>query len=182
MKTTKFSFLRFLKAGVFAAALFSFAACSKDTPSENTVDPEPAGKYHFDIFMTVGQHGGMGGGDNTIVKSVESLTADQPMIDIKGYGVELNPYTIELIAKGKYYYQVPSKQTRFTKFRILDNKIEVVQEQPFGVNSYTERKYTQDCLDQTECRGYAYLVGGHAGSSFACRSSGVHHDGYSYLQ
>ena len=27
MKTTKFSFLRFLKAGVFAAALFSFAAC-----------------------------------------------------------------------------------------------------------------------------------------------------------
>lgn len=147
MKTTKFSFLRFLKAGVFAAALFSFAACSKDTPSENTVDPEPAGKYYFDIFMTVGQHGGMGGGDNTIVKSVESLTADQPMIDIKGSGVELNPYTIELIAKGKYYYQVPSKQTRFTKFRILDNKIEVVQEQPFGVNSYTERKYTHAWLD-----------------------------------
>lgn len=147
MKTKKFSFLRFLKVSVFAAALFSLAACSKDTPSENTVDPEPAGTYHFDIFMTVGQHGGMGGGDNTIVKSVASLTADQPMIDIQGSGVELNPYTIELIAKGKYYYQVPSKQTRFTKFRILDNKIEVVQEQPFGVNSYTERKYTHAWLD-----------------------------------
>lgn len=89
----------------------------------------------------------MGGGENTIVKSVESLTADQPMIDIQGSGVELNPYTIELISKGKYYYQVPSKQTRFTKFQIVNNKIEIVQEQPFVVNSYTERKYTHAWLD-----------------------------------
>ena len=89
----------------------------------------------------------MGRSENTIVKSVDSLTANQPMIDIKGSGVELNPYTIELISKGKYYYQVPSKQSRFTKFQIVNNKIEIVQEQPFVTNTYTERKYAHAWLD-----------------------------------
>lgn len=147
MKTKKFPFMSFLKTSVFATVLFTFAACSNETPGGGGEEPEPAGKVHFDIFMSVGKHGGMGGGENTIVKSVESLTADQPMIDIQGSGVELNPYTIELISKGKYYYQIPSKQTRFTKFQILNNKIEVVQEQPFVVNSYTERKYAHAWLD-----------------------------------
>lgn len=147
MKTKKFPFMSFLKTSVFATALFTFAACSNETPGGGSEEPELAGKVHFDIFMSVGEHGGMGGGENTIVKSVESLTADQPMIDIQGSGVELNPYTIELISKGKYYYQIPSKQTRFTKFQILNNKIEVVQEQPFVVNSYTERKYAHAWLD-----------------------------------
>ena len=139
--------MSFLKTSVFATVLFTFAACSNETPGGGSEEQEPAGKVHFDIFMSVGEHGGMGGGENTIVKSVESLTADQPMIDIQGSGVELNPYTIELISKGKYYYQIPSKQTRFTKFQILNNKIEVVQEQPFVVNSYTERKYAHAWLD-----------------------------------
>lgn len=147
MKTKKFPFMSFLKTSVFATVLFTFAACSNETPGGGSEEPEPAGKVHFDIFMSVGEHGGMGGGENTIVKSVESLTADQPMIDIQGSGVELNPYTIELISKGKYYYQIPSKQTRFTKFQILNNKIEVVQGQPFVVNSYTERKYAHAWLD-----------------------------------
>lgn len=147
MKTKKFPFMSFLKTSVFATVLLTFAACSNETPGGGSEEPEPAGKVHFDIFMSVGEHGGMGGGENTIVKSVESLTADQPMIDIQGSGVELNPYTIELISKGKYYYQIPSKQTRFTKFQILNNKIEVVQEQPFVVNSYTERKYAHAWLD-----------------------------------
>lgn len=147
MKTKKFPFMSFLKTSVFATVLFTFAACSNETPGGGSEEPEQAGKVHFDIFMSVGEHGGMGGGENTIVKSVESLTADQPMIDIQGSGVELNPYTIELISKGKYYYQIPSKQTRFTKFQILNNKIEVVQEQPFVVNSYTERKYAHAWLD-----------------------------------
>lgn len=147
MKTKKFPFMSFLKTSVFATVLFTFAACSNETPGGGSEEPEPVGKVHFDIFMSVGEHGGMGGGENTIVKSVESLTADQPMIDIQGSGVELNPYTIELISKGKYYYQIPSKQTRFTKFQILNNKIEVVQEQPFVVNSYTERKYAHAWLD-----------------------------------
>lgn len=142
--------MKLLRMGMFATALFSFVACSNETPNggdggdEGT---EQSGKVHFDIFMSVGEHGGMGKGENTIVKSVDSLTANQPMIDIKGSGVELNPYTIELISKGKYYYQVPSKQTRFTKFQIVNNKIEIVQEQPFVNNTYTERKYTHAWLD-----------------------------------
>lgn len=147
MRTKTFSVMKFLKTGMFATALFSFVACSNETPGGGDDNPGLKGKIHFDIFMSVGEHGGMGGGENTIVKSVESLTSDQPMIDIKGSGVELNPYTIELISKGKYYYQVPSKQTRFTKFQIVNNKIEIVQEQPFVVNSYTERKYTHAWLD-----------------------------------
>lgn len=150
MKTKTFSVKKFLKIGMFATALFSFVACSNETPNGGDGgdgSSELTGKVHFDIFMSVGEHGGMGGGDNTIVKSVDSLTANQPMIDIKGSGVELNPYTIELISKGKYYYQIPSKQTRFTKFQIVNNKIEIVQEQPFVVNSYTERKYTHAWLD-----------------------------------
>lgn len=147
MKKMKVPFMSFLKTSVFATALFSFVACSNDTPNGGSGEPDLTGRVHFDIFMSVGEHGGMGGGENTIVKSVESLTADQPMIDIQGSGVELNPYTIELISKGKYYYQVPSKQTRFTKFQIVNNKIEIVQEQPFVVNSYTERKYTHAWLD-----------------------------------
>lgn len=142
--------MRFLKIGMFATALFSFAACSNDTPNGDDGGDGGSGltgKVHFDIFMSVGEHGGMGRSENTIVKSVDSLTANQPMIDIKGSGVELNPYTIELISKGKYYYQVPSKQTRFTKFQIVNNKIEIVQEQPFVNNTYTERKYAHAWLD-----------------------------------
>lgn len=147
MRTKTFSVMKFLKTGMFATALFSFVACSNETPDGGEKDPGLTGKVHFDIFMSVGEHGGMSKGENTIVKSVDSLTANQPIIDIKGSGVELNPYTIELISKGKYYYQVPSKQTRFTKFQIVNNKIEIVQEQPFVTNTYTERKYAHAWLD-----------------------------------
>ena len=147
--------MKLLRMGMFATALFSFVACSNETPNGGDGgggdggdgSSNLTGKVHFDIFMSVGEHGGMGRSENTIVKSVDSLTANQPMIDIKGSGVELNPYTIELISKGKYYYQVPSKQSRFTKFQIVNNKIEIVQEQPFVTNTYTERKYAHAWLD-----------------------------------
>lgn len=150
MKTKTFSFMRFLKTGMLATVLFSFVACSNETPSGGDGGDGSSnltGKVHFDIFMSVGEHGGMSKGENTIVKSVDSLTSNQPLIDIQGSGVELNPYTIELISKGKYYYQVPSGKTQFTKFRIVNNKIEIVQEQPFVKNTYTERKYTHAWLD-----------------------------------
>lgn len=142
--------MKLLRMGMFATALFSFVACSNETPNGGDGGDGSSnltGKVHFDIFMSVGEHGGMGRSENTIVKSVDSLTANQPMIDIKGSGVELNPYTIELISKGKYYYQVPSKQSRFTKFQIVNNKIEIVQEQPFVTNTYTERKYAHTWFD-----------------------------------
>ena len=65
MKKMKVPFMNFLKTSVFATALFSFVACSNDTPNGGSGEPDLTGKVHFDIFMSVGEHGGMGGGENT---------------------------------------------------------------------------------------------------------------------
>lgn len=94
------------------AMTLSFSACSDNNDPAPTPDPDPQPElsdYHFDIFMTIGKHGGMNQGDGTIVKSVNSLTADMEVIDIKNDGVEFrsenNTYSMEAIVKGKYYYQ-----------------------------------------------------------------------------
>lgn len=140
----------------------SFSACSDDDPIEKNPslpeNPEPSDDntgttktYHFDIFMTVGEHGGMNRGDGTIVKSVSDLTADAGLIDIINDGVEFrspdNTYSMELIAKGKYYYQVPTSNTRFTKLQVVGNSVNVIQEQPFVQNTYKVRSYTHAWLD-----------------------------------
>ncbi len=73
------------------AMTLSFSACSDNNDPAPTPDPDPQPElsdYHFDIFMTIGKHGGMNQGDGTIVKSVNSLTADMEVIDIKNDGVE----------------------------------------------------------------------------------------------
>ena len=97
------------------AMTLSFSACSDNNDPAPTPDPDPQPElsdYHFDIFMTIGKHGGMNQGDGTIVKSVNSLTADMEVIDIKNDGVEFrsenNTYSMEAIVKGKYYYQEPN--------------------------------------------------------------------------
>ncbi len=129
-----------------------FSACSDDNNSTPTPDPEPElSDYHFDIFMTVGKHGGMNQGDGTIVKSINALTADKGVIDIKNDGVEFrsadNTYSMEVIVKGKYYYQVPSSNDRFTKLQVVGNSVKVVQEQKFVKNTYKVRSYTHAWLD-----------------------------------
>lgn len=141
---------------LFAAALMTFSACSDDEDpvpdngNDNNGQVE-ASSYHFDIFMTIGQHGGMNRGDGTIVKSVSSLDAGQPMIDIRNDGVEFRSedvtYSMEAIVKGKYYYQVPTSNDRFTKLQVVDNSVKVIQEQPFVENTYKVRSYTHAWLD-----------------------------------
>lgn len=118
------------------AMTLSFSACSDNNDPAPTPDPDPQPElsdYHFDIFMTIGKHGGMNQGDGTIVKSVNSLTADMEVIDIKNDGVEFrsenNTYSMEAIVKGKYYYQVPNSNDRFTKLQVTGNSIKIVQEQ-----------------------------------------------------
>lgn len=163
----KIKFLTSLLCGLFLMSFMalSFTACSDDDPSddpdvpgtpETPDDPSPspdARTYHFDIFMTVGAHGGMNKGDGTIVKSVSDLTAAAELIDIQNDGVEFrdpngnNTYSMELIARGKYYYQVPSSNDRFTKLQVVDNSVKVVQEQPFVQNTYKVRSYTHAWLD-----------------------------------
>lgn len=104
-------------------------------------------KYHFDLFLTVGQHGGMSGKNTTVVNSVSKLTADMGTISIKGEGTELGDYSMESISKGKYYYQIPSSNDRFVKYQIKDNKVQVVAETPFKTNNYKVRSYTHAWTD-----------------------------------
>lgn len=84
--------LNLLSGILMAVAMtLSFSACSDNNDPDPTPDPDPQPElsdYHFDIFMTIGKHGGMNQGDGTIVKSVNSLTADMGVIDIKNDGVE----------------------------------------------------------------------------------------------
>lgn len=147
MEKFKFLFTMFM---IVTMTLF-FNACSNDNDPTPDPDPETEVDYHFDIFMTVGKHGGMNRGDGTIVKSVDALTADMEMIDIKNDGVEFrspdNTYSMEAIVKGKYYYQIPNSNDRFTKLQVVGNSIRIVQEQKFVQNTYKVRSYTHAWLD-----------------------------------
>jgi len=69
-------------------ALAAMASCSSnDNPRPEPDDPA-GGRVHYDLFLTIGKHGGMNLGDGTIVRTVSSLEAGQPEIDIKGKGLE----------------------------------------------------------------------------------------------
>lgn len=134
------------------AMTLSFSACSDDDNPTPEPEPQPElSDFHFDIFMTIGKHGGMNQGDGTIVKSVEKLTADMGVIDIKNDGVEFrsanNTYSMESIVKEEYYYQVPSSNDRFTKLQVVGNSIRIVQEQMFVKNTYKVRSYTHAWLN-----------------------------------
>ncbi|MCH5327701.1 MAG: hypothetical protein J1E02_01660 [Coprobacter sp.] len=139
-------------AGFMMLFASAFVSCTKDDPNDNggsdsgltVVD----GKYHFDIWVAVDKHGGMGRDVKTIVRSVSSLDASQPAVSFVGDGTEVNAtMTMESIVKDAYYYQVPVSEDRFSKYVLTDNEIVVVQEQPFEKNTYSSRKYTHAWLD-----------------------------------
>ena len=147
---------KFLSRAFMASMMaLAFTACSDDdTPQPDGGGGQAPGtetRQHFDIFMSIGGHGGMTRGDGIIVRSVADLTAATPMIDIRGEGVEFrddnNSYALESIQRGEYYYQVPESGDRFTKLRITDEAVQVVQEQPFVQNTYSCRRYTHAWLD-----------------------------------
>jgi hypothetical protein len=102
---------------------------------------------HFDITVTVGKQGGMGRDLTTIMQTRKSLSEGN-VIDFKNAGAEINAdYTMEAIVKGKYYYQVPVSADRFVKLQFKDNKMEVVQAQPFVENTYKTRAYCHAWLN-----------------------------------
>ena len=104
-------------------------------------DPVVLGPHHFDLTVTVGKQGGMGRDVTTIMQSREKLDAGA-VVDFKNVGAEINAdYTMESIVRGKYYYQVPVAGDRFVKLQFKDNKMEVVQAQPFKENTYNIRQY-----------------------------------------
>lgn len=139
--------LKFILAAFMSLMMaVQFTACSSDDdgPSEPQVDES---QYHFDLYLTVGKHGGMSSKNTTIVRSVSSLDASQGVIGISGVGTELGEYSMECISKDDYYYQIPSSNDRFVKYQIKNNQIEKIQEQPFGANTYKVRSYTHAWLD-----------------------------------
>lgn len=145
MKKFKFTLLAFMAAMM----ALSFTACSDD---DSNPDPNPGpeineGDYHFDLFLTVGKHGGMSSKNTTVVNSSSALTADKGVITITRQGSELGDYSMECISKGKYYYQIPATADRFVKYQIKNNAVVEVAKRPFKVNTYKVRAYTHAWID-----------------------------------
>jgi len=110
-------------------------------------DPIVLGPHHFDLTVTLGKQGGMGRDVTTIMQTRDRLDAGAT-VDFKNIGAEINAdYTMEAIVKGKYYYEVPVSSDRFVKLQFKDNKMQVVQAQPFKENTYKARNYTHAWTD-----------------------------------
>ena len=129
------------------------SACSdNDDPNpQPQPEPEPSeASVHYDLFLTIGKHGGMNLGDGTIVRTLTSVDADEPMVDIEGKGLEFrngeNTLSMEAIVKDGFYYQVPNSGDRFIKFSVSDKSIDMAHEQPFVKNTYKVRSYTHAWL------------------------------------
>ena len=140
MKKIKFLLMSFM--ALFIA--FGMTGCSnEDEPNKPDDYPPIVQDYHFDLWVALDRHGGMGRDVQTLVRSVNSLEADQPEITFQGQGTEVNSIlSLETILKGAYYYQVPVSGDRFAKYTIKDNQIQVVKERRFQTNTYSTRKYT----------------------------------------
>lgn len=137
----KFKFLSASFMALFIA--FGMTGCSDNDDPKPEDDPTIIEDYHFDLWVALDRHGGMGRDVQTLVRSVSSLDADQPEITFQGQGTEVNSIlSLETILKGAYYYQVPVSGDRFAKYTISDNHIKVVKERRFQTNTYSTRKYT----------------------------------------
>lgn len=113
----------------------------QDVTFDELQDPYIDVPHHFDLTVTVGKQGGMGRDVTTIMQSRTTLDGG-PTVDFKNMGAEINAdYSMEMILKGKYYYQVPVSADRFVKLQFVNNKMEVVQAQPFVENTYNTRQY-----------------------------------------
>ncbi len=120
----------------------SFTACDDDDEKGGDDPQEQVTPYHFDLVVTVGKQGGMGRDVTTIMQSRDSLNAGD-VVDFKNMGAEINAdYSMEAIVKGKYYYQIPVSSDRFVKLQFVNNRMQVVQAQPFVGNTYKCRSYT----------------------------------------
>ena len=139
MKKFKFLLLSFM--ALFIA--IGMTSCSKEDEPKQDDDPTIIQDYHFDLWVALDRHGGMGRDVQTLVRSLNTLEADQPEITFQGQGTEVNSIlSLETILKGAYYYQVPVSGDRFAKYTIKDNQIQVVKERRFLTNTYSTRKYT----------------------------------------
>lgn len=126
----------------------AFTACSDSDEPDINQDPVQMQDYHFDLWVALGRHGGMGRDVQTLVRSMDNLDANQPTITFVGEGTEVNRVlSMETICKGAYYYQVPVSGDCFAKYMIKDNHITTVAERRFQTNTYSTRKYTHAWTD-----------------------------------
>nr|WP_303644564.1 hypothetical protein [Bacteroides caecimuris] len=87
MKKFKILFASFV--ALFVA--FGMTSCTdKDEPDPTPDDPTLIKDYHFDLWVALDRHGGMGRDVQTLVRSINSLEADQPEITFQGTGIEVN--------------------------------------------------------------------------------------------
>lgn len=144
MKAFKYYASAFLLA--FASA--TFVACDDNDIVDKGEPESPEATTHFDIWVTLGKSSGMGGSTETIlVKGVKSLETGE-LVDFKNDGLDVTAKLFqETIVKGKYYYQIPQEKDRFGKYQLAGNELKVVAEQPFAVNTYKDRRYAFDWLD-----------------------------------
>lgn len=125
---------------MLALSAITFVSCEKDPAP--TPEPDPTADMHFDVWTPIGGNAGMGTVD-CIVKRTTSLESGE--LDFKGSGVDLSQKLYpSVIIKGKYYYQI-TKEGRFGKYQIADNRLVTVKEFPF--TTLKERRYTHAWLD-----------------------------------
>ena len=136
--------ISFFHSALAALALtVAFTSCSKDDENNDSTPPTPVTPYHYDLTVSVGNHGGMGQDkQGHLTQSVASLSDNTAIISFAGQGSEITDYTMENIYKGKYMYQVPVSADRFSKLQFKNNKMQVIQEQKFKENTYSSRNYT----------------------------------------
>lgn len=136
-----------LSVGMLVSLTAALVSCG-DSNDDPRPEPGDSDDYHFDIWVALDKHGGMARDVQTLVRSVASLEAGQPTLTFEGVGTEVNSVmTLETILKGAYYYQVPVSGDRFSKYLLRDNRIEVVAERRFEINTYSARKYTHAWID-----------------------------------
>lgn len=138
---------------IASCLIAGMTACSSNDDPTPDPTPDPVDDItdmHFDLYLTVGQHGGMNLGDGTIVRTLPTLNEGDPTVDIVGKGLEFrygdNTLSMESIVKDGYYYQVPNSGDRFIKFKVSDTAIEMICEQPFVKNTFKVRSYTHAWL------------------------------------
>ena len=137
----------FFMALVALMTMTTFTACHDDDDDKKNNPVEEITPYHFDLVVTVGKQGGMGRDVTTIMQTRDSLNAGD-VVDFKNAGSEINAdYSMEAVTKGKYYYQVPVSADRFVKLQFVNNRMQVVQAQPFKANTYNCRQYCHVWLD-----------------------------------
>jgi len=141
---------------VALVSIFVTSSCEEPVPDPDP-EPEVVKDYNYDLFVCAVKHGGMSKNKNgTYVRSVTALTADQPVVEFTGKGIDITEnYTLESITRGRYYYQVPQRATGgFVKFHIErdaagSETIVEDAEVPFKDNTFSARKYTHAWINDS---------------------------------